>query len=81
MSRYSLFNQKDKLILSYGYDEDQGYYYELWEALYPEDNEARLIESSSVLATNLNPGNLVKILDQWDAPREHLLAISIGMQF
>lgn len=81
MSRYSILNEKTNQALSYGFDDELGYFYDVVDLNFKETDKEYMVEEKYATLDNLKNTELAKILDDWDAPREHLLAVVLSQPF
>ncbi len=81
MTRYHMYDEESNLLLWYGCNTAEGYFYEILEVTDLEKGEGNLLEKKSSLSNSLTPDEFYQILDDWEVPREHLLAISLSLNF
>lgn len=81
MSKYSIFNPESNQELTYGYEEEIGYFYDIIDHSQKSGSDSYFIVERKFSNLDLLPEELEGILDEWDAPREHMLAVILGQQF
>ena len=81
MSLFSKTNSDSNEELLYGWSEELGCFYQIRNLDIPEDSPKFVIESKSMMVDNVSKEQLASILDKWDVPREHILAVLLGETF
>lgn len=80
MSVYNILNEENNTQLCYGWDDSLGYYYSILD-LNEEDSEKFILEQKSLAKDSLSEKDFYDILEEWEAPREHLLAVILNENF
>ena len=81
MTKYHIYDEEKNLLLWYGCHPDDGYFYEILEVTELEEGKGNIIEKKSSLGDFLTSPEFYSILYEWEAPREHLLAVSLFLDF
>lgn len=81
MSLFSKTLSDSSRELIYGWSEELGLFYQIRNLDVPEDSPKFVAVSKSSVSDNLSKEQLASILDDWDVPREHILAVILGENF
>jgi hypothetical protein len=81
MTKYHIYDEEKNHLLWYGCHPDDGYFYEILEVTELAEGKGNIIEKKSSLRDFLTSPEFYSILDEWEAPREHLLAVSLFLDF
>lgn len=79
MGNYSIFSSDGTRRLDYGWSRELGYFCS--ESEVSPDGEELVIGERDQASSTLTPRDLAEILENWDSPREHLLAVLIEERF
>jgi hypothetical protein len=81
MSRHAIYNSEKNLQLNYGWDHALGYFYDIVDMTQDEDSEKFILEEKSSAMDDMSRKEFHQILEEWDAPREHVLAVALDQKF
>ena len=80
MSRYTIKTGKNKEFV-YGFDHALGYFYQLWDYNMGIEDEECLIKDKSQLLEHLPKEELLILMEEYGAAKEHLYALSLDLPF
>lgn len=81
MTRYHIYDEEKNHLLWYGCHPEDGYFYEVLEVTELQEGKGIILEKKNSLRDFLTQSEFFTILDEWDAPREHLLSVSLSLDF
>lgn len=81
MSRYTIKNEEEKKVLTYGWDHALGYFYDITATDKTEDEPGFLIEEKCSFINRFSRNDFSEVLIKWKVPQKHLLAVALDIPF
>lgn len=80
MSRYVVDLGENKEFV-YGFDHALGYFYELWDNSLGEEDYERIIVDKSYFINKLGKGEMIEVMEKYNAGKEHLEKMAMDLHF
>jgi hypothetical protein len=80
MSRYVVDLGENKEFV-YGFDHALGYFYELWDNSLGDEDYERIIVDKSYFINKLSKGEMIEVMEKYNARKEHLERMVMDLPF
>ena len=68
----------EELIVAYGFDHVEGYYFQLYKINSEDEVEQFIIDESSLL-TKMSNGKMIELMEKYKLPKSHIQKVAMDL--